>query len=589
MIEDLQNTKIDKEADDYYPKMAVGTADNLSGVEVVDSSFITRQSGGGAITDGVARMQSIKGNSLVWNQILDTSKWMQEKNGIVVTKDSDNNFVVNGTATGEDSWILCHRDRFDLIKGNKYILLGCPQGGSNDTYALFDGNGITMPDFGGGVISEAVLDYNTAIYIVVRKGVTVSDLKYKPCFVDLTKMFGAGNEPSSVEEFYARLPLGVDLYAYNEGEVVNMNVDGIKSVGVNEGEESTEDLSIVGKYFPNGMLSAGEYRDEIRYNKATQKWEKITRIGELDLGDLNWTYYDGSKYFYSNQLDSLLKNDRVISTCSKEFADMTWSPFTLNYDGARIDAIALWFNGEISRLNICCDRYNNDIVSFREYVAGKKIYYALENPIVIEIEERDFNLDYLVWNGGTEEALASKPSSALRAEITYGFNAVGKIKELEEKFNSGGGSGVSKEYVDTKVTELSTQVGGLSERVEDLEQGGQGGEQEVFWATYGTTTYDEIVAAHNEGKNVLCIYNNNIAQLSQILESVLYFFVVGANAIRVSCFKGGAWSYKTYNFSHELSTLDNGNAQITIAGKTAEVATPQYVQTTLGTIINGEY
>ena len=63
-------------------------------------------------------------------------------------------------------------------------------------------------------------------------------------------------------------------------------------------------------------------------------------------------------------------------------------------------------------------------------MSGVMLYYELAEPIVTEIEEKDFNLDYNVWNCGTEQALAEGKSSALSADITYGFNAVGLIKQL---------------------------------------------------------------------------------------------------------------------------------------------------------------
>ena len=94
-IEDLQNTKIDKEADDYYPQLSVGTADNLAGVDEVASEFSFRRSGGGAIADGVARVQSIKGNSVVWNQnlnLVNTSgnkaTLIKDVNSITITSDA---------------------------------------------------------------------------------------------------------------------------------------------------------------------------------------------------------------------------------------------------------------------------------------------------------------------------------------------------------------------------------------------------------------------------------------------------------------------------------------------------------------------
>ena len=63
---------------------------------------------------------------------------------------------------------------------------------------------------------------------------------------------------------------------------------------------------------------------------------------------------------------------------------------------------------------------------------GVMLYYELAEPIVTELDEADqfINFDYSVWNGGTEQMEATEPSSALSADITYGFNAVGLIKQM---------------------------------------------------------------------------------------------------------------------------------------------------------------
>lgn len=59
------------------------------------------------------------------------------------------------------------------------------------------------------------------LYMDDGTGVRLTGWKgYIECQIyDLTLMFGAGNEPSSVEEFYQRIKgIPVDIYAYNEGE-----------------------------------------------------------------------------------------------------------------------------------------------------------------------------------------------------------------------------------------------------------------------------------------------------------------------------------------------------------------------------------
>ena len=51
-------------------------------------------------------------------------------------------------------------------------------------------------------------------------------------------MYGSGNEPATVAEFEALFPL--DYYDYNPGQVINMAVENIKTVGFNQWDEEWE-------------------------------------------------------------------------------------------------------------------------------------------------------------------------------------------------------------------------------------------------------------------------------------------------------------------------------------------------------------
>ena len=392
-------------------------------------------------------------------------------------------------------------------------------------------------------------------------------------------MFGAGNEPTSVEEFYARIPQNIDLYAYNEGEIVDMNVEKVKSVGRNlcnndaeilpymqttspeiaktwfeEGKfmqgvaynghtEATkgtatrkgntfvvngesgygmaymfkpikgatyrvrysgdalsnifasfydsnkryishiyntttpviphndniewcvivfsgqgtisnidirlddsskngtyepyisreQSLDIIGKYFPNGMKSAGTSHDEIRYNKATQKWEAVKRIGEVDMGTLSWSAsfaetnifiarYSGIKSFgYGSR--------NVNWICSKYLVQRSVSNDILVSDKYITQRE---YPENILGTIIVKDTSYTAAATFKSAMNGVMLCYELAEPIVTEIEE-DINLDYEVWNGGTEQAIADTPSTPLKADIVYGFNAYGVIKDLREQ------------------------------------------------------------------------------------------------------------------------------------------------------------
>ena len=555
LIEDLQNTKIDKEADDYYPQLAVGLADNLSGVDVVDSEVNFRRSGGGAISDGVARIEAIKGNSVVWNQLIRGT--LTSSGNTTITNDGDDWTI---TPDGENVYPGIKQDNFLVPKEHKYLVV-------YDT--LFEGTlsvGINMcgqsqeknlTSGGSWISDQRIIKYtageNKAIILFFRNA--KSEIKVRNFIViDLTQMFGAGNEPTTIEEFYARIPMGVDLNSYNEGEVIHMDVQSIESQGVNAWDEEwevgdinvengqnanssvnfrsknyirvlggqayyftcnrkmdtylycflhfydhdkkwigraavyassstmnpnynnpytlpsnaeymrfvipnsygttynndicinlsdtsingkyfpyvkrTEDLSIIRKYFPDGMKSAGTAHDEIRYNKVTQKWEKVVRIGEIG-------FSEARAYNIENTFFLPIADMKVPTTNAERGTGLLCAKYPMHggVDGYNVAGMS---DKSMLRMNngniyIKDSAFGSDATAFKAAMDGVMLYYELAEPIVTELDEADQfkDLDYAVWNAGTEKAIAEGKSAPLAADITYGFNAIGKIKELE--------------------------------------------------------------------------------------------------------------------------------------------------------------
>ena len=167
-------------------------------------------------------------------------------------------------------------------------------------------------------------------------------------------------------------------------------------------------------------------------------------------------------------------------------------------------------------------------------------------------------------------------------------------RTVEDAIKQGGGSGYDDSEIraeleeqDGKLTELSEQIKEVSDRVDELGEGGS----EVFKAIYGTTTYNEIVAARNEGKVVICNHEEMVFYLEFLNNSAAYFIAQYQTISYVANCRASdsKWTYKANNNNHSLETLENGNVKVTIANQTAEVATPQYVENLLGVIINGEY
>jgi hypothetical protein len=196
-----------------------------------------------------------------------------------------------------------------------------------------------------------------------------------------------------------------------------------------------EDLSIIRKYFPEGMKSAGTAHDEIRYNKASGKWEKVVRIGEVDMGSLAWEYLTANQHFFISESEVIrigMAYNPSVSMPSNVISRMHNAAPTYNLDALDKVMSGPFKTSYSGRFRIKDTSYT-DAASFKAAMAGVILYYELAEPIVTELDEADQfkDLDYQVWNAGTEKAIAEGKSAPLAADITYGFNAIGKIKELE--------------------------------------------------------------------------------------------------------------------------------------------------------------
>jgi hypothetical protein len=191
--------------------------------------------------------------------------------------------------------------------------------------------------------------------------------------------------------------------------------------------EAREDLSIVRKYFPDGMKSAGSAHDEIRYNKASGKWEKVVRIGEVDMGSLPWGRNANGSLMLMNATIADIAPANTVATYTNNILQIRYPFDTSGGTTLMTDKTIRRYSRSIY---VRDDAYT-DAASFKAAMAGVMLYYELAEPIVTEIEETDFNTDYKVWNGGTEQMITDGPSSALRADITYGFNATGLLKQIK--------------------------------------------------------------------------------------------------------------------------------------------------------------
>lgn len=224
----IGSTKID--LGDYakktgvYPDMISGASKAVALPNTTEEKFTFKTSGG----QGPATIESIKGNSIVWNQIWPSiptrSSW-----GVTYTNNGDGSYRVSGTSQQESVQVAENNSTF--IGGHKYVLAVNSEILQINIYKPSDAGFNAFQ----GIYAPATTGRAVLRLRIGQGGVTV-DETVTPICIDLTKMFGAGNEPSTVAEFKSLFPL--NYYAPKGGKILPFAAQGLKTTGFNLWDET---------------------------------------------------------------------------------------------------------------------------------------------------------------------------------------------------------------------------------------------------------------------------------------------------------------------------------------------------------------
>ena len=206
--------------------------------------------------------------------------------------------------------------------------------------------------------------------------------------IDLTQMFGLGNEPTTVEEFKALYPN--DYYAYSIGSLVDAKCDKIVSF------DST-DTQIQEYTIPNTIQAIRNYgcsNGDGVYNEVNIKNKKyIHRIYDVNLGALTWTYDDSNGFsLFTTTLDylkipsvaicGLYINHNVIS-----ISDLGNKEFSMYEDNHQ------------HYIAIRDDSYTN-ASDFTTAMDGVMLYYELQTPQEYDISNYITDDNYIATSQG---------------------------------------------------------------------------------------------------------------------------------------------------------------------------------------------
>lgn len=253
-----------------------------------------------------ASLDKVCGKTVVLNQLAKYVKNYTQR-GITAVGSDDGSVHVTGTCeTGNYAYIRLFELNITIIGGHKYFVAGGADRNfdSPDYCVYFDRktSSVIIPSKGVIITGEPSTTFLT--FLRVQPGTTI-DATFTPQLFDLTKMFGAGNEPATIEEFRAMFP--ADYYPYNPGELMSAEVVEVESKGKNLLDPSYSTGAFTGG-MPLSLLKVGE-----SYTISSTK----TRLFKIsDVYDGNGTQKLGESFTFTVTSDNVDKRIFCLSNNS---------------------------------------------------------------------------------------------------------------------------------------------------------------------------------------------------------------------------------------------------------------------------------
>ena len=307
---------------DYLKKTdAVALAKDLTGsIEATPEEFTFRTSAGTkSIRDESAVIRRIKGNTSVWGQLLgemNADNWVSYSSAntsIVYNDESCTLTLLNSDAVNPYQISCKHALTNSVIVGHKYLCaFECKTSIAPSLTA-----GAFSVEMGGGahvmspsittaerwtIVSGLINPSGVKVNFLIRppweyinKGVVGDNFSVRNVqLFDLTQIFGAGNEPTTIEEFKKLYP--ESYYSYCEPEVRSMRAAGIETIGANAFDK---DSVIGGLINADGTVTSNDIYSVAKIEVVP--YEKYTLTNVANAANTTYTYalYDSEDRFIS--------------------------------------------------------------------------------------------------------------------------------------------------------------------------------------------------------------------------------------------------------------------------------------------------
>ena len=320
---------------------------------LTDQEFLYRESP--TEEDGLAKIQTIYGNTLKWNQLNTNIGGSETYHDVSFTKNDDGSWTINGTPNAANTFVNINyspseSQRLKLIQGHKYYVKGADYDSGVTIRFYYFSHGTDMFTINNELIFESLYDDTSWFRWQVTNNFTVNNYKGYPQIFDLT-MLGIDNLTlDEVKQWFADYyPL--PYYQYDSGSLLPFRGEGLKTVGKN----LINNVRTVGvSYNINGVSIVLQNNGSFILN-GTCTGSNVLNLVSLAVSNRGVPFNKGS-YILSGSLDRTsstnVEMQYYIPSIGSSRKSASPISFTLN-ERTEV-AIRIFINGDKT--------YNNDVV-----------------------------------------------------------------------------------------------------------------------------------------------------------------------------------------------------------------------------------
>lgn len=230
-----------------------------------------------------AQVEKIGGKTVAWNQWVDETKYKDATSASVMATISGRRITMVGTSgsNGENFNIIDRSAKTWSVSANHYYLFAGISKLTGLNILVYNGAKAVVVAYAGSAAKNAVFKPTfsgiSQLYLNTGDAGAAVDVDCTPYLVDLTQLYGSGNEPTTTSD-----PRIAEIVAYaekhpeyNAGELVSAGVEDVEVQGANLLD--TYPIPDAVKALPGYGWSAGNVRNEIA--RKADGWDYVQRVG----------------------------------------------------------------------------------------------------------------------------------------------------------------------------------------------------------------------------------------------------------------------------------------------------------------------